>query len=321
MSHIVIKGSNHQEWLDARKGGIGSSEVATLLGVNPWQTPYQLWLAKRNPSAAEEKESFLMKAGHYLEDAVSKFCADETGLEIIKSSAAEFVVINRERPYLRVSPDRYAWMPYEKHTKDNKVIIECKTTQNTIDEDSFPEYWFCQVMYQMGVCEMEKAVVAWLTQGRQFGYKWLNFDKDFYNDVIVAEVERFWTDNIIGGKEPALSDINDVLLKYPNNVSGKSVDVTEEILAVYNELKNTNEEIKRLTALKKDAETQIKALMQDAEMLVIPASNDNPRRVIATWKNAKDGESFNEAAFKEDNPVMYASYCNPKPGQRRFLIK
>lgn len=321
MSHIIIKASTHQEWLDARRGGIGSSEVATLLGVNPWQTPYQLWLQKTRRVPEEEKESFLMKAGHYLEDAVSRFCADETGLQIIKNSSAEFVVVNRERPYLRVSPDRYAWKPGARRTKGNKVIIECKTTQNSVDEDNIPPYWFVQVMYQLGVTEMEEAVIAWLTQGRSFGYKWLTFDKDFYEDVIVDTVERFWVDNIKGGREPELTNIDDVLIKYPKQTEGSRVMATEEIIDIYEELKATNEELKRLKELKERAEEQIKMSMLDGETLYIPATLEHPSRTLATWKKSKDSTVFDVDRFQTENPQEYNKYLIPKPGIRRFNLK
>lgn len=321
MSNIVIKASTHQEWLDARRGGIGSSEVATLLGVNPWQTPYQLWLQKTSPFPKEQEESFLMKAGHYLEDAVSRFCADETGLQIIKNSSAEFVVVNREKPYLRVSPDRYGWKPGARKTKANKVIIECKTTQNSIEEDNIPPYWFVQVMYQLGVTELDEAVIAWLTQGRSFGYKWLTFDKDFYNDVIVETVERFWVDNVLGKKEPELTSIEDVLIKYPTHQEGLRIPATEEIIDVYNELKETNEELKRLKGLKEEAEQKIKMSMLDGESLYIPATAESPSRVLATWKKSKDGLAFDVDKFQTEQPSLYNQYLIPKPGIRRFNLK
>ena len=36
--------NSREEWLAARNEGIGASEVASVLGLNPWETPYQLWL-------------------------------------------------------------------------------------------------------------------------------------------------------------------------------------------------------------------------------------------------------------------------------------
>ena len=32
----------HDEWLDLRKTGIGGSDAGTILGVNPYSSPYAL---------------------------------------------------------------------------------------------------------------------------------------------------------------------------------------------------------------------------------------------------------------------------------------
>ncbi|TGY23723.1 endonuclease, partial [Enterococcus hirae] len=37
---------SHQEWFEDRKRGIGGSDVATVLGLNKYKSPYQLWLEK-----------------------------------------------------------------------------------------------------------------------------------------------------------------------------------------------------------------------------------------------------------------------------------
>ncbi len=321
MAHIVIKSTNHADWLESRKGGIGSSDVAAILGVSPFDTPYKLWLRKTGREKVVEQENFLMKAGHYLEDAISRFCADETGLEVIKSSASEFVVVNKDKPYLRVSPDRYAWQPGKSHNLQNRVIIECKSTQLSIDPENIPSHWFVQIMYQLGVCELETAVNAWLTQGRTFGYKWLQFDVDFFNDVILEEVERFWVDNILGDKEPALSDIGDVLLKFPKQEIGKSLEASDELLDKYNELKETNSEIKRLTTIKEQAEEYIKFSMKDAESVILPATEETPARTLCTWKATKTSEKFDLAAFKAENEELYVKYLRAQGGARRFALK
>ena len=136
MSYTIIRPKDRNEWLEHRKSGIGSSEVATILGLNPWETPYQLW--RRKVGLDEPKtETFAMKAGHYLEDAVAQFWHDDTGREIIKSSAGDWLIRNNERPYLQVSPDRTYWLAGEKKNASNKGVLECKTTQMKISADDF----------------------------------------------------------------------------------------------------------------------------------------------------------------------------------------
>ncbi len=321
MSNYTIRAKSHSEWLEARRTGIGSSEIGTILGVSPWDTPYKLWLRKTGRVKEEEQENFLMKAGHYLEDAIAHFCADETGCAIIKQSAEEFLVVNREKPYMRVSPDRYAWLPDRPKQLSNKVIIECKSTQKSISPDELPMHWFVQVMYQLGVCELDAAYLAWLTQGRDFGCAPIRFDADFYRDVIVAEVERFWTDYVLGGKEPPLSDVGDVLLKYPRQYDGKAVVATPELVERCQELKETNAEIKRLTKVKENAEEAIKLALGDAEALVLQGDSEHPQKVLATWKAGADTSKLDQKALAAQEPEVYGRYIVNTPAPRRFLLK
>ena len=37
---------NHDEWLEWRRQGIGSSDSASIMGTSPYTTPYQLWEEK-----------------------------------------------------------------------------------------------------------------------------------------------------------------------------------------------------------------------------------------------------------------------------------
>lgn len=38
---------SYDEWVAQRRHGIGGSDVAAILGVNPYKTPYHVWLEKR----------------------------------------------------------------------------------------------------------------------------------------------------------------------------------------------------------------------------------------------------------------------------------
>lgn len=312
----VIVSKTHEDWLKSREGGIGSSEVGTILGVNPYETPYQLWLKKTGRVPHVEQENFLMKAGHYLEDAVSRFYADETGATIVKSSAKEFVVVDKERPYMRVSPDRYAYPAGAKKNIENRMVIECKTTQRSVTYDDIPKTWFVQLMFQLGVCQLNQGALAWLISGREFGYRNFNFDPEFFG-WIAEEVTRFWTDCIIGDQEPALVDVNDILIKYPKQVAGKSVEATAEILEQWQNYKEADAEVKRLTKIKDEAADAIKMAMADAESLVSPTD----AHTIATWKAAKDSTKFDAKRFEAENPEIYAKYIVPVAGTRRFICK
>jgi putative phage-type endonuclease len=306
----IIKPKTREEWLSIRKNGIGSSEVASILGLNPFQYAYQLWLNKTGKETNTE-ENFFMKAGHYLEDAVSQFWQDETGKVVIKSSAGDWLIQDEKRPWMQVSPDRTFWI---KEGSKEKGILECKTTQRSIDAEAIPMHWFCQVQYQLGVAGMRHGSIAWLTAGREFGYKDIELDDTFFKYLTEA-VDRFWNYNVKENHEPALTSVQDVVEKYPTHTEGKQVEVSQDIYNNYCELVSYREQIKDLEAKKDECEERLKLAFGDAEALTYMGTP------IATWKAPKPSLKFDARIFKEKYPNLYDEFCLPSQGARRLLIK
>lgn len=313
MNNTVIRPSTREEWLKVRESGIGSSEIATIVGLNPWETPYQLWRRKVGIDAPKP-ENFAMKAGHYLEDAVSRFWADETGREIIKRSAVDWIIRDNDRPYLQVSPDRTYWLTGEKRNDTNKGILECKTTQMAVDADDLPKHWFCQVQYQLGVAGLEHGSLAWLCSGREFGYKDIDLVPDFYQ-WLVEEVSRFWQDNILARVEPSAVSVKDVLLKYNRHADGKIIEVGADIFDACSELREIKKQIKGLETTQAELEERIKLAFGDAEGISFDG------QTLATWKAPKPSQKFDAKAFQSDDPETYSKYVKPQQGARRFLLK
>lgn len=305
--------NNREEWLEARNQGIGASEVASVVGLNPWQTPYQLWRRKRGMDKPEP-ENQAMKRGHFCEDAVAQWWAAETGREVIKASVADFMFVDKDRDYLRVSPDRTYWLPEAVHNDDNKGILECKTTNMKVDPDDVPKHWFCQVQMNLGIAGYDKGSLAWLQQGFEFGYIDIEFVPDFYG-WLSEEVARFWVDNVLGGKEPDVIAVKDVLMKYEVHTEGKTVEADPDTVAAYTELKGVKEELAKLDERKGELEGRLKMAFGDAEALVSGATT------LATWKAPKPGRKFNEKAFKAEHPDLWEEYAEESQGTRRFLLK
>ena len=45
----MSKSISQIDWLKERQKGIGGSDVAAILGMSPWRTPYQVWEEKTTP--------------------------------------------------------------------------------------------------------------------------------------------------------------------------------------------------------------------------------------------------------------------------------
>lgn len=310
----IIKYKNREEWLQNRSKGIGASEAGTVLGLNPWETPYQLWRRKKGIDPPKV-ENFAMVAGHLLEDAVAQFFKRESHCHIIKASTDDYTITNTDTPYLRVSPDRTFWRTGATHNEASKSILECKTTQMQIDADDLPKHWFCQLQMNLGVGEYKDGALAWLTAGREFGYRDIDFDPEFFG-WMRDEITKFWLDYIVGNQEPPAYSAQDVLLKSPLHVAGKEVTATKEILEQIARLKELKVQSKKLETEQDEIEDNLKLFFGDAESIV-----DGNGKMLATWKAPKASEKFDAKAFQADHPKACAKYIKQVQGARRLLIK
>lgn len=274
MKPVIIRPSSHDEWLAARDKGIGASEVGAILGLSPYETAFSLWLKKTNQVPREpENEAMLM--GHMLEDVVAKRWEMETGEKVIKASAADIIYVHQEHDFLRATPDRIV--------RGRKKLLECKTTVTSIEAEDIPAHWQAQVIYQMYVTGIHDADIAWLVQGRYFGYAHIPYDEDFAN-FIAGKVTEFWNECVIGGKEPECISVSDFALK--GSDPGTTIEADEEAFAQVMSLRTMKQSIADQEDNANNIADQIKLYMGEVESLTYEG------KVLATWKTGSRGRTF-----------------------------
>lgn len=314
-SNTILRPETREQWLEVRKSGIGSSEVATILGFNPFDTPRELWMRKRGikPPVVENNA---MRLGHLLEDAVAQMWAEDTGHTIIKRSAIDWIIRDNVREYLQVSPDRTYWIDANgKRNMANKGILEIKTTQRAVDPDNIPWHWFIQVQYQLGVAGLAEGYIAWLTGGRDFGHKKITFNQAFF-DYIVNEVDRFYHDNIVGGLEPLPINSADLLDKYSTHAAGEYATASDDTYSAYLQLKEVRRSLDDLTAQKDALEERLKLACQGYEGVKTADGF-----TLCTWKSGKPVTKVDTKAMLADNPALAEKYTTTTTTARRFLLK
>ena len=132
---------------------------------------------------------------------------------------------------------------------------------------------------------------------------------------MVEQVEKFWNECVVGGKEPDLSSSSDVLLKYSSPETGKTVEAGDEIVRAYSKLKEVRENRLRLEKEEDALVETLKVFCSDADTITYEGS------VLATWKQGKGGTKFDKDAFERENPELYAKYLKEVGGSRRFSLK
>ena len=75
---VSTKGMAREAWLEARRGSLGGSDAAAVLGVNPYASPYSLW-AEKTGRVPEKPDNEAMRLGRDLEDYVVRRWQEKTG--------------------------------------------------------------------------------------------------------------------------------------------------------------------------------------------------------------------------------------------------
>lgn len=307
---VVLK--DVKEWLAVRHPRLGGSEISSVIGINPFQSKYELYLRKRGEAEPVE-ENMAMRLGHKLENAVAELLSEEAGYQIIKNTAGNLIYLSDTYPFAEASPDRIAYLPGARKSEDNKCIVEIKTTMKDIDEDNVPEHWICQVQWYMGITGVHRAVIAWLSSGRTFGYKELEFSKDFF-EFLVNEGRQFMED-VKAGNEPEPISSKDVALRYPKHADGKSSECSENVAVACDNYKRLKAQIKDLEEKLDEQEEIIKCAFADNEALTYCGLT------LATFKAGKDTRKFDAKSFQKDNPELAENYMTSVPGYRRLVVK
>jgi putative phage-type endonuclease len=244
---ILPECAGRAPWLAARREGIGGSEVAALVGISDYETPWSIYNKKVATEPDVELTGAPIEWGHRLENVVAEKVAEEIGMV---SRFGGGLWANPEKPFLRVTPDRFATKPRAWRAQ---ALIECKTAgddehweSGTIHPagrgtGSAPLAYQAQAQWQMGIIGLPVCYLGCLVLGRerQFFTVEIHFDKDWFAEL-AAEAERFWTENILAA-EPPMHDLRhpkteELLKTLQPKVVKPSVDLpedTEEWLADY----------------------------------------------------------------------------------------
>lgn len=308
---------DREQWLTVRKGGIGSSDAAAAVGLNPYKSQLALWLEKTGRDAAMPKtdtndDSTPAFWGTILEPIVATQYSKRTGLKVRKVNA----VLQHSDPDLR-------WMMAN---LDREVvgsaevqILECKTAGINgarLWKDGVPEYVQLQVMHQLAVTGKQAADVAVLIGGQDLEIHRIERDEKMIANLIELE-RRFWQYVIDDIPPPADgSDSADQALRclYPQD-NGRTLDLSGNpaLSVAYVELKA----LKQTISKQQQREAELKQLLQQA-------MGDVSRATFAggqiTWKRSKDSTVLDTDSLLQDNPDLKARYSKLKEGSRRFLI-
>ena len=258
--------SGSKAWLKLRKQGITGTDCGTLLGVNPYESPYALFHKKTGQIDDAVPDNTRMKLGRYLEEPI---------LEIFQSEHPELSVFttatycHADRPWQIANPDALA---YE---GDKLYIVEVKTTRNYWDE--IPEHYMAQVNHYLDVFSADGVIFVTLEAG---DYKEYFVECDQNIVEMQRELARqFWEENIANNIKPDW-DGAEATYKTVRELSTPSDEGSVDLGDLGVQLVNTQNEIDKLTDTLNELKARTLDAMQDAKYGVVEFEGKEYRAAI-----------------------------------------
>jgi putative phage-type endonuclease len=283
---ISTKELSREAWLTVRKQGIGSSDAAAAVGLNPYQSQLELWMVKKGrdgnlPKIDPNDESSPMYWGTILEPIVAVHYTKRTNNKVRRINAV-----------LQHPDQDKSWMlaniDYSVVGSDEVQILECKTAGefgSRLWRDGVPEYIQCQVQHQMAVTGKAVVDVCVLICGQEIRVYRIERD-DVLIDRLIELERKFWhyVENDIeppaDGSESAGQALRAL---YPQD-SGNTLDLTEDLAmsTAFIGMVKMRAEIES----RKEIEDQLK---QKIQQRMAEASKAIFRSGSVSWKRSKSG--------------------------------
>lgn len=313
---VKTTGMEREDWLQVRRSGIGSSDAAAAVGLNPYKSQLELWMEKTGrggalPQVDPNDEASPMYWGTLLEPIVAAHYSKRTGNRVRKVNA---VLQHPTYPWMLANLDR------EVMGCPDVAILECKTAGLNgarLWKEGVPDYVHLQVMHQLAVTGKHAADVAVLICGQDLQIFRIYRDEEQIQQLIQLE-QAFW-EYVEKDIQPPTdgSDSADLALRclYPRD-TGAVLDLSQEsdLAAAFSDLLAVRQKLADVTELESQLKQRIQQRMGDASRAVFESGE-------VSWKRSKDSVALDTARLLKDKPELITTYGQTKQGSRRFLIQ
>ncbi|WP_439889638.1 YqaJ viral recombinase family protein [Ralstonia sp. 25C] len=303
------------DWLEVRRTGIGGSDAAAAVGLNPFKSQTELWLEKTGrdadlPKPDPNDTTEPVYWGTLLEPIVAAAYSKQTGNRVRRVNA---VLRHPTVPFMLANLDR------EVIGVPGVQILECKTAGQFGARhwgDGPPEYVVLQVQHQLAVTGKQAADVAVLLCGQQLAVYRIERDDALIANLIALEAEfwRYVEKDVPPPGDGSESADRALRCLYPADHGG-TIDFSgdRQLSAVFADLVAVREQIEAQEIAAARLKQTIQSAMGDASRALFETGE-------VTFKRSKDGTGIDLERLLADHPTLAQQYAIPKAGSRRFLM-
>ena len=295
---------SHEDWLAQRQKSIGGSDASSIIGLNPYSSPYTVWADKLGKIPPKE-DNEAMRQGRDLEFYVAERFCEATGKKVRREN---FILINPDYPFAHANVDRMVI--------GEDAGLECKTTSalnmKNFKNGAFPDTYYVQCVHYMMVTGCSKWYLAVLVLNKEFMVFEIERDEEEIEALAKSEAD-FW--KLVESKAAPMADgtsstTNTISVLYP-----ESNDDSVSLLAYEAELQQymaLSAQIKDLEKLKDEMANKVKAFLGEAGK----GETDNYK---VTWASSSRS-TFDSKKFASDHKDIDLSEYYKTSSYRTFKV-
>lgn len=241
-----------------REHRIGSSDTSAILGLNPWQTAYDVWLRLTDRLTDGDITGDQLEIGRMMEAPLIDWAAGKEGVRVLKNQ-------------LRVHAELPMSAQHDALIVGEPRGVEAKTSGKSSQwgepgTDQVPDVYAVQAHHQMivsGLSEIVMPVAIFAGPYRKLELYRLGLNPDL-RDLIIERILAFWrlveTDTPPESSVPSPDVFRRVIRK-----TGKRVTMPAESAAAAKAYQQAKENEAAATAAKKAALAALQAGLVDAD--------------------------------------------------------
>ena len=248
------------EWLRARRRGLGGSDAAAILGLDPYTSALEVYADKVTDFEPDESQHEAARWGRIFERPILNEYGKRREAELVGGGE---LLRSRRHPFLLVTLDDVQLAP---DGPDSPGIVDCKTTRmGWRYADELPAEVQVQLQVYMMVTGTVWGTCVWLPFPERV-LQWIDvFPNEAFQEVLLAKLAEFW--ERVQRRDPPPPDHTESTRKalqrlYPND-SGKVVQVPgPEAIALLDARADCQLHIKAAEKRKAEIDNQLRATIE-----------------------------------------------------------
>lgn len=269
-----------EDWLAARRKGIGGSDAAAALGQSRYKSSYELWAEKTGALADEKPDTERMLFGRVMESVIANLYAERHGVHVRRRNA---IIHHPKYHFMLANVDRVI--------EGVRVGLECKNVDSLAyrfgewgepGSDQVPTEYLLQCAHYMFVLDYPEWHLAACIGGNHLATYVIHRDREL-DEMVVDGESAFWN-RVESGQPPGFDfeqrNAVELLRRLHPGTSGGTIALDADVDHWHAVRLEADQQVGMYQAVSDGARAHILHAMGNAAVGTLPHGGEYKRKTV-----------------------------------------